>query len=180
MKLNIKKIINLLFIPGTIGVMPTDTVYGIVARAYDEKAINRLYSLKKRINKPGTLIAADIQQLRELGIDSNILDQAKNYWPGPVSIILPFSNKNYTLTNGKEDIAARIPANEQIKEILATVGPLLTTSANPPHLKPATNLKQAKLYFNDKVDFYIDGGDRSLVSPSTILSLYDNKTTKIR
>ena len=47
--------------PGAIGVIPTDTVYGVVARAADGKAVARLYELKKRDDKPGTLIAADIR-----------------------------------------------------------------------------------------------------------------------
>ncbi len=51
-----------------MGVLPTDTVYGLVARRLDQAAATRLYRLKKREQKPGTVIAASIDQLVELGI----------------------------------------------------------------------------------------------------------------
>ncbi|HVU59881.1 MAG TPA: Sua5/YciO/YrdC/YwlC family protein, partial [Candidatus Saccharimonadales bacterium] len=49
--------------PGTVGVLPSDTVYGIMARAADREAVARLYRLKHREHKPGTVIAATIDQL---------------------------------------------------------------------------------------------------------------------
>src|ERR1700755_2744320 len=74
---------------GAVGVIPTDTVYGIVARAKDEQAVTRLYALKNRENKPGTLIAASVEQLEDLGIKHRYLKAVEQYWPNPLSIVTP-------------------------------------------------------------------------------------------
>ena len=62
------EVVDFLSKPGAVAVIPTDTVYGIVARANDQQAVAGLYQLNHREHKPGTLIAATIDQLGELGI----------------------------------------------------------------------------------------------------------------
>src|SRR5665213_1097674 len=83
---------NQLLNPGTVGVIPTDTVYGLVARAADQDATARLYKLKGRTDKPGTLIAADIQQLEDLGLKHRYLKAVEQFWPGAISVVIPVSN----------------------------------------------------------------------------------------
>ena len=58
---------------GAVGIMPTDTVYGLVCQAASEASVARLYALKARENKPGTLIAANLQQLIDLGLKARYL-----------------------------------------------------------------------------------------------------------
>src|SRR5665213_2242664 len=83
------KIADKLQRPAAVGVIPTDTVYGIVARAADHEAVARLYKLKKREGKPGTIIAADIDQLVELGIKRRYLKAVEQFWPGALSVNIP-------------------------------------------------------------------------------------------
>ena len=71
--LNIDNTAKQLNQPSAMGVIPTDTVYGVVARAADEAAVARLYKLKHRDSKPGTVIAANIDQLVELGVKRRYL-----------------------------------------------------------------------------------------------------------
>src|SRR6266567_4280535 len=75
--------------PGAVGVIPTDTVYGLVARAADQAAAARLYEIKKREAKPGTLMAANSGQLEELGLKHRYLKAVEQFWPGAVSVVIP-------------------------------------------------------------------------------------------
>lgn len=168
-------------IPGSIGVMPTDTVYGIVARASDQVAVSRLYKLKKRDKKPGTIIAADIEQLETLGLKHRYLKAVEQFWPGAVSIIIPTSNPELLyLHHGKMSLAVRIPSDKKIQVLLKETGPLVTTSANHPGETEATNIEQAKKYFDGEVDFYIDGGDLSERQPSTVIRIIDDAVEVLR
>jgi L-threonylcarbamoyladenylate synthase len=145
---------------GQVGIMLCDTVYGIVCSAHSTEAVDRLYGLKNRINKPGTLIASNVEQLIELGFDKSTLLSAKEFWPNPISIEVPY-DRNYVkqrsyLHLGTNAQAVRIPDNIELLTLLDKTGPLQTTSANPPGEPTANSIKEAKSYFGDQVDFYIE------------------------
>jgi L-threonylcarbamoyladenylate synthase len=167
--------------PGAVGVIPTDTVYGLVARASDEAAVGRLYSLKDRERKPGTVIAASINQLEELGLKRRYLTAVEQFWPGAISVIVPTSNPklNY-LHQGQYSLAVRIPNQADLTELLIKTGPLVTSSANAPGQPTSVNLDEAKSYFGEKVDFYVDGGNLSGNLPSTIVRVIDDAVEVIR
>ena len=172
---------KLLTTKGQVAVMPTDTVYGLIARARDQIAVDRLYKLKDRHHKPGTIIAKNIDQLVELGLQRKYLKAAEQFWPGPVSVIIPLSNPdlNY-LTQDQPTIAVRIPKDDWLQGLLSITGPLLTTSANEPSKPTSTNLKQARDVFGQTVDGYFDGGDLSGRKPSTIIRIIDDSVEVIR
>lgn len=166
---------------GKIGVIPTDTVYGVVARAEDEAAVTRLYELKRREQKPGTLIAASIEQLEALGLKRRYLTAVAQFWPGAVSVVIPVGDPALKyLHQGKMSLAVRIPANEELQKLLEQTGPLVTSSANEPGESTAVSVQQAKEYFGDRVDFYEDGGDLSANQPSTIIRIVDDAIEVLR
>jgi len=166
---------------GAVGVLPTDTVYGLVCRAADPKAVKRLYTLKQREQKPGTLIAANIDQLVELGFKRRYLTAVEQFWPGAVSVVVPLSDHQTDyLRLGLPDIAIRIPKNKEVVNLLSRTGTLLTSSANSGGQKPASNIQDANAYFGDKVDFYVDGGDLSDREPSTIIRIVDDAVEVLR
>jgi len=175
------KALIILLQKGAVGILPTDTVYGLVCKASDPIAVKRLYDLKKRHHKPGTLIAADIDQLTELGFKRRYLTAVQQFWPGAVSVVLVLSQseKAYLLQD-LPDIAVRIPNDKKLLALLAKTGPLLTTSANAPGEEPAETVEAAELYFQDKVDFYVDGGDLKDHQPSTIIRIVDDAIEIIR
>lgn len=164
---------------GAISVLPTDTQYGLVARASDEQAVEKLYALKSRENKPGTLIAANIDQLVELGLKRRYLTAVEKYWPGAISVVIPTGPILGYLHQGKYSLAVRIPDSSRLQEMLAKTGPLLTTSANHPGKEPAKNIAEAKKYFGDKIDFYLDGGTLSS-EPSTVIRIVDDAVEVLR
>ena len=166
--------------PTSVGVIPTDTVYGLVASAHDAEAINRLYSLKSRNAKPGTVIAASIDQLSKLGLKHRYLQAVIDYWPGQISIIIPCGPELSYIHQGVNSIAVRVPADEQLVEFLEETGPLVTSSANHPNEPVAATIKEAQKYFGDKVEFYVDGGDLSDRQPSTIIRIVDDAVEVLR
>lgn len=167
--------------PGAIGVIPTDTVYGVAARASDKAAVSRLYELKKRDDKPGTLIAADIGQLEELGLKHRYLKAVEQFWPGAVSVVIPASDPTLKyLHRGRASLAVRVPADKTLRAMLKKTGPLVTSSANQPGEPPANTIKEAKAYFGAGVDFYTDGGDLSGHQPSTIIRILDDAIEVLR
>lgn len=167
--------------PGAVGVIPTDTVYGVVARAADKEAVARLYAAKKRENTPGTLIAASIDQLEKLGLKHRYLKAVEQYWPGAVSVVIPMSDPALAyLHQGKMSLAVRIPADKKLQTLLKKTGPLATSSANLTGEPAANDIKEAKAYFGDTVDFYVDGGDLSDRQPSTIIRIVDDAVEVLR
>jgi L-threonylcarbamoyladenylate synthase len=167
--------------PGAIGVIPTDTVYGVVARAADSRAVKRLYELKKRDTKPGTLIAADVAQLEALGLKHRYLKAVEQFWPGAVSVVIPAADPSLEyLHQGKMSLAVRIPDHPELRKLLEKTGPLLTSSANRPGEPPATTRRQAEDYFGDKIEFYIDGGDLKDREPSTVIRVVDDAIEVLR
>ena len=165
---------------GAIGVMPTDTVYGVVAQAADRQAVRRLYELKRRERKPGTLIAAGVDQLEQLGLKRRYLAAVEKFWPGPVSVVIPCGPELEYLHQGVLSLAVRIPADAALRKLLEQTGPLLTSSANQPGKPPANTVAEAKAYFGSGVDFYIDGGDRSGSQSSTVIRIVDDAIEVLR
>jgi L-threonylcarbamoyladenylate synthase len=168
-----------LLMAGSVGVIPTDTVYGLVCRAADEKAVGRLYKLKLRERKPGTVIAADINQLTDLGIKARYLKAVEHFWPGSVSVIIPSRDLEY-IHVGLQGIAVRAPDHARLNALLQKTGPLLTSSANQPGKPPANTIAEAKAYFGDSPDFYVDGGDLSGHKPSTVIRVVDDAIEVVR
>jgi L-threonylcarbamoyladenylate synthase len=165
---------------GAVGVIPTDTVYGLVCRAADEAAVRRLYALKSRENKPGTIIAAKLQQLIDLGLKARYLKAVEHYWPNPLSVVIPCSEELEYLHQGQNSLAVRISADDTLRGFLAHTGPLLTSSANHPGEPTANNLEEAQAYFGDKVDFYLDGGETRDHQPSTVIRVVDDAIEVLR
>lgn len=175
-----KSVRDILLTPGVIGVIPTDTVYGVVARAADPIAVERLYRLKHRENKPGTLIAANVDQLVALGIKRRYLTAVEQWWPGALSVVIPCGDELNYIHQGKRSLAVRIPDNESVRSLLEVTGPLVTSSANQPGEPPANTVDEAKAYFGDGVDFYEDGGDMSGHEPSTVVRIVDDAIEVLR
>ncbi len=165
---------------GAVGVIPTDTVYGLAASAHNAAAVSRMYQLKHREHKPGTTVAASALQLRELGVPAELLARAAHWWPNSISIVLPVDPQYEYLHQGLGDCAFRVPAAPaELRTLLKQTGPLSTTSANQPGQPPATNLAEAKRYFGEQVDFYVDAGPIEPRPPSTIIRLRGDGTPEL-
>lgn len=159
---------------GGLAVIPTDTMYGIVARARDRDAVARLYRLRRVTpRKPFIILIDSISRLREFGIILNAEQKAflNRVWPGKVSVVLPCAQEAFAyLHRGTKTLAFRLPKNKTLVALLRKTGPLVAPSANPEGEKPAKTIAEAKRYFGDTVDVYAPASLRR-GKPSTLVSL---------
>lgn len=168
-----QEVINLIESGGLV-VLPTDTIYGVVALASMPQAVKKLYSLRQRPkDKPAIILIGDSAQLEEFNVEltANRQKALEELWPGPVSIILPCPNSELEyLHRGTESLAFRVPGKTDLRDLLQQTGPLVAPSANPAGKKPATTIAEAQSYFGNQVDGYVDGGQLH-GSPSRLVRL---------
>lgn len=157
---------------GAIGIIPTDTVYGLVGRADHPEAIAKLYHVKDREQAPGTIIAHSVDTLSALGFPLASLSRATRHWPAPLSVVIDATAIPSYLKQTRESLPVRIPDHTELLILLASTGPLMTTSANTPKAPTSRTIDEAVTYFGDAVDFYVDAGDLGERPPSTIIG-YD-------
>jgi L-threonylcarbamoyladenylate synthase len=125
---------------GGVVVFPTDTVWGVGARWKSQKGVERLYEVKERDpRKPLGVLVADVDQLEELGLDfgmlaphqhKNMVKLIKAFWPGGLTIVLPWGGKPDYCRWEMPTLGVRVPNHPVAKELLTHTGPLLQSSAN--------------------------------------------------
>lgn len=160
---------------GGIGVIPTDTVYGIVGLLHSQDAIERMYRAKDReTNKPvGTILIADISQIKPF-VSTHDLLGAQPYWPGPVSVVMNVSDNFAYAHRGMNSLAFRIPDDKKLIALLQKTGPLASTSANMSGERTVSNIQEALSLFRENMDFYVEGGDMGFGKPSKIIQIEKN------
>lgn len=173
---------------GNIGVMASDTLFGLMGLASSSEAVERIYEVKKRDSKkPCIILLSDIAQLDDFHVVVHkrfrrFLDKI---WPGPVTVILRL-DKRYAkrfeyLHRGTGELTFRLPDNERIHDVIEKTGPLVAPSANPEGELPAQNIDEVHKYFGDTVDVYLNQEDRPYTGkPSTIIKIKDHKINLIR
>ena len=142
--------------------MPTDTIYGMVGMAEYENTVNRIYKIRKRNpNKPCIVLIGDISDLGKFSI--TLSEEQKRIiesFSTPTSFVLDCGEEKFSyLHRGTNTLAFRLPMIEELRDLLLKTGPLIAPSANPEELSPAKNVPEAKKYFGDSVDLYVDGGE---------------------
>lgn len=154
---------------GGVAVVRTDTLYGILARADNEAAVNRVYNLKGRDdNKPPIVLVAEYSQLFDKAND--VLQKIlKQEWPGPVSVIIPSPSAPTWIKRGGSTVAYRLPDSTELQQLIRETGPLIAPSANPQGKVPACTVDMAKQYFGEAVDWYEDGGEVVNSTPSKLI-----------
>ena len=178
--MKIEKIIQLLRV-GKIGVMPTDTIYGIVGSALNPETVEKIYKLRKRAkDKPMIILISSLDDLKKFKI--KLTDKQKKFlekiWPNPISVVLPCKDKDFEyLHRGKNSLAFRMPNNQALLGLLKEIGPLVAPSANFEGEKPAENIATAKKYFGNQVAFYLDEG--TIHSTPSTLVRFENDSIKL-
>lgn len=168
---------------GAIGVIPTDTLYGLVCCASNESSVERVYAVRDRdANKSCIILIADVDQLGLFDIvpSEREREYLNRVWPGKVSVVLPVSEASFAyLRRGESSLAFRLPDDEALRDLIRKTGPLIAPSANPQGMEPATTIEKARAYFGDRADFYVDGGTlRS--EPSTLIRFENGKPVVLR
>ncbi|WP_029521376.1 L-threonylcarbamoyladenylate synthase [Persephonella sp. IF05-L8] len=160
---------------GGVVVAPTDTLYGILANALDEKAVNKVYKIKGRnLKKPFIILIPSVDYLALFGIKPSLKEKKLLESKGITVVIdLPedILDKFEYLHRGQKSLAFRIPDNEELLNFLKKLKlPVIAPSANPEGEKPASDIQEAIRYFGNKVDIYMDKGKQE-GKPSTIIKV---------
>lgn len=167
---------------GKIGIIMTDTIYGIVASAADAAAVQRVYTARGRDEKkPCIVLISDISQIWDGDVLQHHQELIDTYWPGKVSIVLPIGEHTpeYIHRNFNGTVVYRMPDDLELRKLLAETGPLIAPSANPQGSPPAMNISEAQLYFNESVDFYVDSGQCPRTQPSRIVELSNDGAVRV-
>lgn len=168
---------------GEIGIIPTDTLYGIVGSAFSKKAVSKIYKIKDRdLHKPFIVLISGIEDLKKFNLKLNIEQKnlLEKYWPSELSVILPVTQKKYEyLHRGTQSIAFRFPKKKYLIDLVKITGPLVAPSANYQGQEAVQTIYEAKKKFGDKLSFY-KGGGMLVGKPSTLVSFVDKKPKILR
>lgn len=151
----------LLLKEGAIGVIPTDTIYGVCGSAFKKQTVEEIYKLRRRNpKKPMIILISSFDDLHQLGIQLGAWQKKilKQLWPGKISVVLKCPSKKFKyLHRGTKTLALRLPKNKELIKILKVSGPLVAPSANLEGKKPVETINEARRYFKDKIFYYNKG-----------------------
>jgi len=161
---------------GGIVIYPTETFYALGGDPSSEPAVKRIYAIKERdMGKPLPLIADCLDSARravkEWPVEASHL--AKQFWPGPLTLILPLGCAfPFTLHGGSGNIALRVSSHPLARALAALSGGwIISTSANKSGEPPFSDLRDMPPPLEDMVDGILDGGTLPGERPSTIVDL---------
>ena len=158
---------------GDVVVIPTDTVYGIGADAFDPAAVASVLEAKGRgRDNPPPVLVPDTRTVD--GLARDVPDLARRLieelWPGPLTLVLLAQpSLHWDLGETAGTVALRMPDDEVALAVLRETGPLAVTSANRTGEPAATTVTDAAVQLGPAVSVYVDGGPRTTVQPSTII-----------
>ncbi|MFN2511695.1 MAG: L-threonylcarbamoyladenylate synthase [Pyrinomonadaceae bacterium] len=163
----------------------TDTFYGLGADPLSRLAIGRIRQLKSREEtKPILLLISDYDKVaRFITKPSDLfLTIASQHWPGPLTLVSNARPElSEELTAGSGTIGLRLPDDDDVRSLVRACGGALTaTSANRAGELPARTAKEVETYFATGIDLIIDGGEATVLQPSTVLDVSGDKPRMIR
>lgn len=158
---------------GELVVLPTDTVYGVAADAFNPGAVDALLAAKGRgRDMPVPVLVADTGMLvalvGELAEQVRALTDA--FWPGALTVVVRHTpHLSWDLGDARGTVAVRMPDDPLALDLIRRTGPLAVSSANRTGHPAATTMLDARLQLGAAVAVYLDGGPRASATPSSIV-----------
>jgi len=156
---------------GAVVALATDTVYGLAADVYNEEALTRIYTLKRRpTSMPFQILIDSVETVKPLvQWNKYAEDLAKRYWPGALTMILSPSEKGKKLCRGFEGLGVRVPAHKGLFKLLSQYQqPLSCTSANLHAHSVITTEEELISTFQNKVEYILTDGNLSAQASSVV------------
>ncbi len=154
-------------------VIPTDTVYGLAADAFDPTGVRRLLRAKGRgrdVPTPVLIGSADTLRALATNVGPEARDLADAFWPGGLTLICRQQpSLRWDLGDTRATVALRMPDHEDTIALLSDNGPLAVSSANLTGLPAATTVEEALRMLGDAIDVYLDAGRTPGTVASTIV-----------
>jgi tRNA threonylcarbamoyl adenosine modification protein (Sua5/YciO/YrdC/YwlC family) len=165
-------------------VMPTDTVYGIAADAFDPAGVRRLLRAKQRgrsMPTPVLIGARDTMNALTTRRSAQARALAEAFWPGGLTLICRQQpSLQWDLGDSRATVALRMPDQRDAIDLLQDNGPLAVSSANTTGMPPATTVEAAKDMLGEAIDVYLDAGATPGETPSTIVDCTADVPTVVR
>lgn len=165
--------------------IPTETVYGLAANAFNKNAVLNIYKTKNRPQFNPLIIHSNaIERFEEWGLiipfDVKVL--AQKFWPGPITFIIPANNNiPEIVTAGTGAVAIRVPNHPLTLKLLAQLKfPLAAPSANPSGFISPTTALHVEQQLGSKIDYILDGGKCKVGVESTIISYLEEQPKILR
>lgn len=169
---------------GGLVVLPTDTVYGIAADAFQPEAVQALLDAKGRgRDMPPPVLIGDVRTMDGLADDipDAVRELVTQHWPGPLTIILKAQpSLQWDLGETRGTVALRMPDHELTLAVLRRTGPLAVSSANTSGSPAATTAAEAASMLGGSVRVYLDGGDSPGGVASTIVDATGSELRIVR
>ncbi len=160
---------------GRLVVMPTDTVYGIGADAFDSQAVAGLLAAKGRgRDMPVGVLVGSWQTIEGLvyAVPDRARELIRAFWPGALSLVVRQApSLQWDLGDARGTVMLRMPLHPVAIELLRQTGPMAVSSANVSGQPPATTAAEAQRQLGDLVEVYLDGGPSPEQAASTIVDL---------
>ena len=160
---------------GQLVVLPTDTVYGIGADAFEPDAVRRLLAAKGRgreMPPPVLVSAATTLDALAVGLPSYARALMEELWPGPLTLVCRQQpSLQWDLGDTRGTVAVRMPDHDVALELLSRTGPLAVSSANRSGMPAATDVEQAEEMLGESVEVFLDDGPTPGPVPSTIVDV---------
>jgi len=171
---NVSTIVREVLREGGLIIYPTDTVYGLGCDPLSERAVIKIFKLKKRkLEKPLPVLISNLEIGKRIAYFNKLAEElAKEFWPGPLTLILKKKRIIPDIVTGNKDtIGIRMPNHEIALAIInINNGMLIGTSANLSGRKPPITAEEAVSQLGN-VDLVIDSGKAPLGIPSTCIDL---------
>jgi L-threonylcarbamoyladenylate synthase len=162
---------------GGLAVIPTDTVYGVAADAFDADAVRDLLDAKGRgrdMPPPVLVSAATTLDALAVRVPAYARALVEEFWPGPLTIVCHAQpSLQWDLGDTRGTVAARMPDHEIALEILERTGPLAVSSANRTGMPAATDADQVEEMLGDAVDVLVDAGPSPTSEVPTASTIID-------
>ena len=160
---------------GQVVAFPTDTVYGIGAHAFIERAVAALYRIKERTPEksiPLLLSAADDMSKVSDPVPPMALKLARQFWPGALTLVVPKGPGILAIVSAGNGVAVRVPDHPVVPELIGQLGvPLATTSANLSGGASPVTAQEVLVQLGGRIPLILDGGSCQGGVPSTVLDM---------
>ena len=172
-------------IKGDLVAIPTETVYGLAGNALNEQSVLSIFEVKNRPSFDPLIIHTDsIAKVEQYvsAIPEKAMILATQFWPGPLTLLLPKKSIIPDLvTSGLDTVAVRIPSHPVALGLLSQLDfPLAAPSANPFGYISPTNAKHVNEQLGDKIPYILDGGECEVGIESTIIGFENDEAIVYR
>ena len=170
---------------GGLVILPTDTVYGLAARADIPEAVERVFEVKGREGEKALVVmVSSLEEAVEIAAQEqrDSLTRLGSLWPGPLTLVVRAGEIPWreSVAPGSETLGIRIPDSPFMLQLLRLSGPLAVTSANPAGENPPASFTAVDEGLLSRVELAVDGGDRGSGKPSTVAEIQGDSVRILR